>query len=79
MPGRITTALVHFHRKDERHNVTLRLIRPADEFDRYQTRTEVLAQNSVTIDGMLTIFVTIFVISSLLTNEYDINYAGGNL
>lgn len=55
VPGQITKALVHFHRQDERHNVTLRLIRPTDKFDGYKTRTDILAQNTATLVGKLKI------------------------
>lgn len=47
VPGQSTTALVHFHEKGEQHNVTLRLIRPENEF-----HTDVLAQNTIVIKGI---------------------------
>lgn len=48
--------------------MTLRLIRPADKFNEYQTRTEVLAQNSVSIKGKLGI------VYLPITFNYDVCY-----
>ncbi len=53
VPGQSTTALVHFHNKNEQHNVTLRLIRPASKFHDYELHTDVLAQNTVLIKGKI--------------------------
>ncbi|XP_065211155.1 C3 and PZP-like alpha-2-macroglobulin domain-containing protein 8 [Planococcus citri] len=51
VPGQSTTALVHFHSKDEQHNVTLRLIRSSGTPFNLVSSTDVLAQNTVVIKG----------------------------
>lgn len=60
VPGQSTTALVHFHEKREQHNVTLRLIRPENEF-----HTDVLAQNTIVIKG-----IYLFIMSLSIPIQY---------
>ena len=51
VPGQSTTALVHFHTKEEQHNVTLRLVRSLETPFSLISSTDVLAQNTVIIKG----------------------------